>query len=136
MGFFSFLGRLLFASIFILSAWQMFNEFANNGGPAAAEFSSKVAVLRRNLSSKLGVAIPDIDVRHLVAISLSLKGIGGLLFVFGSRVGAYLLLLQLAIITPVFFDFFNYSPQKPSFGILECLISCSTLHFLVLCFSS
>lgn len=117
MGFFSFLGRLLFASIFILSAWQMFNEFGNNGGPAAAELSSKVAVLRRNLSSKLGVAIPDIDVRHLVAISLSLKGIGGLLFVFGSRVGAYLLLLQLVIITPVLFDFFNYSPQKPTFGI-------------------
>ncbi|KAG7028837.1 hypothetical protein SDJN02_10019, partial [Cucurbita argyrosperma subsp. argyrosperma] len=80
MGFFSFLGRVLFASIFILSAWQMFNEFSNNGGSAAAELSPKVAVLRRNLSSKLGVAIPDIDVTHLVAISLSLKGIGGLLF--------------------------------------------------------
>ncbi|XP_023538935.1 uncharacterized protein LOC111799718 [Cucurbita pepo subsp. pepo] len=118
MGFFSFLGRVLFASIFILSAWQMFNEFSNNGGSAAAELSPKVAVLRRNLSSKLGVAIPDIDVTHLVAISLSLKGIGGLLFVFGSSVGAYLLLLQLAIITPVLYDFFNISPQKPFFGIL------------------
>ncbi|XP_022924237.1 uncharacterized protein LOC111431764 [Cucurbita moschata] len=118
MRFFSFLGRVLFASIFILSAWQMFNEFGHNGGPAAAELSLKVAVLRRNLSSKLGVAIPEIDVRHLVAISLSLKGIGGLLFVFGSRVGAYLLLLQLAIITPVLYDFFNYSPQKPIFDIL------------------
>ncbi|KAG7018782.1 hypothetical protein SDJN02_20655 [Cucurbita argyrosperma subsp. argyrosperma] len=95
-----------------------FNEFGHNGGPAAAELSLKVAALRRNLSSKLGVAIPDIDVRHLVAISLSLKGIGGLLFVFGSRVGAYLLLLQLAIITPVLYDFFNYSPQKPIFDIL------------------
>ncbi|XP_008438550.2 uncharacterized protein LOC103483616 isoform X1 [Cucumis melo] len=120
MGFFSFFGRLLFASFFILSAWQMFNEFGNNGGPAAAELSSKVAVLRRNLSSKLAVAIPDIDfsqVRHLVALSLSLKGIGGLLFVFGSRVGAYLLLLHLVIITPVLFDFFNFSLQKPNFGI-------------------
>ncbi|XP_022975056.1 uncharacterized protein LOC111474025 [Cucurbita maxima] len=118
MGFFSFLGRVLFASIFILSAWQMFNEFSNNGGSAAAVLSPKVAVLRRNLSSKLGVAIPDIDVTHLVAISLSLKGIGGLLFVFGSSVGAYLLLLQLAIITPVLYDFFNFSLQKPFFGIL------------------
>ncbi|XP_022143969.1 uncharacterized protein LOC111013751 [Momordica charantia] len=116
MGFFSFLGRVLFASIFILSAWQMFNEFGNNGGPAAEALSPKIAVLRRNLSSKLGLAIPDIDVRHLVAISLALKGVGGLLFVFGSSVGAYLLLLQLAITTPVLYDFFNYSPQKPSSG--------------------
>lgn len=91
----------------------MFNEFGNNGGPAAAELSHRVAVLRSNLSSKLGVAILDIDVRHLVAILLSLKGIGGLLFVFGSSVGAYLLLLQWVIITPVLYDFFTFSPQTP-----------------------
>ena len=30
-------------------------RFNNNGGPAAVELSSKVAVLRRNLSSKLGL---------------------------------------------------------------------------------
>ncbi|XP_031737827.1 uncharacterized protein LOC101212763 isoform X1 [Cucumis sativus] len=95
MGFFSALGRLLFASFFILSACQMFN---NNGGPAAVELSSKV--------------------RHVVGLSLSLKGIGALLFVLGSRVGAYLLLLYLAIITPVLFDFFNLSLLKPTFGIM------------------
>lgn len=48
------------------TSFGRFNEFGNNGGPAAAELSPKVAVLRRNLSSKLGVAIPDIDVRPYI----------------------------------------------------------------------
>ncbi|KAK9289257.1 hypothetical protein L1049_017733 [Liquidambar formosana] len=118
MGFFSFLGRVLFASLFILSAWQMFNEFGVDGGPAAKELVPKFALVKQHLSSKLSVTVPEIDVTHLVATAISLKGIGGFLFVFGSSFGAYLLLLYLAFTAPLLYDFYNYNPDEPEFAIL------------------
>nr|XP_048333209.1 uncharacterized protein LOC107422919 [Ziziphus jujuba var. spinosa] len=118
MGFFSFLGRVLFASLFILSAWQAFNEFGVDGGPAAKELVPKFNIFKKNLSSKLGFALPDIDARQLVATIISAKAIGGILFVFGSSFGAYILLLLLAITTPVLYDFYNYSPEEFQFSVL------------------
>ncbi|XP_030533906.1 uncharacterized protein LOC115743320 isoform X2 [Rhodamnia argentea] len=116
MGFFSFLGRVLFASFFLVSAWQMYNEFAVDGGAAAAkELRPKLSLALHHLSSKLGVATPDVDTKHVVASIYILKGLGGILFVFGSSFGAYLLLLQLALTTPILFDFYNYDPSKPEF---------------------
>ncbi|CAI0383875.1 unnamed protein product [Linum tenue] len=91
MGFFSFLGRVLFASLFILSAWQMFNEFGEDGGPAAQEYMSKLSVVKHHLATTLAVKMPDIDARHVVAVNMVLKGLGGFLFVFGTPFGAYLL---------------------------------------------
>lgn len=36
-----------------------FNEFDATGGPIAKELIPKLTVVRKNLSSKLGVQIPD-----------------------------------------------------------------------------
>ncbi|KAF7837512.1 HR-like lesion-inducing protein [Senna tora] len=118
MGFFSFLGRVLFASVFILSAWQMYNEFDANGGPIAKELIPKLTVVKKNLSSKLGVGIHDFDVRQLIATIIFLKGVGGALFVFGSSFGSFLLLSQLALTTPLLYDFYNYGPNTPEYTLL------------------
>ncbi|CAL0299854.1 unnamed protein product [Lupinus luteus] len=118
MSFFSFLGRVLFASLFILSAWQLFNEFDGTGGPIAKELNPKLSVVRKNLSSKLGVGIPNINVRQLIAIIIFLKGVGGVLFVIGSRFGSVLLLLHLAITTPLLYDFYNYRPNSLKYNQL------------------
>ncbi|KAE9617608.1 hypothetical protein Lal_00034935 [Lupinus albus] len=118
MGFFSFLGRVLFASLFILSAWQMFNEFDANGGPIAKELTPKFTAVKINLSSKLGIGLPDFDVRQFIATIIILKGVGGLLFVFGSTLGAFLLLVLLAMTTPLRYDFYNYRPNKPEYTLL------------------
>ncbi|CAH9104949.1 unnamed protein product [Cuscuta europaea] len=112
MGFFSFLGRVLFASIFILSAWQMYNDFGEDGGPAAKELAPKLAIVKRLVASKFGV-LPN--VKHIVAASLVLKGIGGLVFVFGNPLGAYLLMCYLLFITPFLHDFYNYKFGEPQF---------------------
>lgn len=40
-----------------------YNEFGADGGPAAKEFATKFSVLQKNLSSILGVRVPDVDVR-------------------------------------------------------------------------
>ncbi|KAK7278489.1 hypothetical protein RJT34_23519 [Clitoria ternatea] len=118
MGFSSFMGRVLFASLFILSAWQMFNELDATGGPMAKGLIPKLTVVRRNLSSKLGVGIPDINVRQVIASIIFLKGVGGILFVFGSTFGSYLLLLYLGLFTPVLYDFYNYRPNNPEYNLL------------------
>ncbi|XP_061348784.1 uncharacterized protein LOC133294148 [Gastrolobium bilobum] len=118
MGFFSFLGRVLFASLFILSAWQMFNELDANGGPIAKELIPKLTVVKKNLSSKLGVGLPDIDARQFIATIIFLKGVGGILFVFGSTLGSFLLLLHLAFTTPLLYDFYNYRPSKVEYNLL------------------
>ncbi|KAF4378378.1 hypothetical protein F8388_021572 [Cannabis sativa] len=118
MGFFSFLGRVLFASLFILSAWQAFNEFGDDGGPAAKDLVPKFTTLKENLSAKLGVALPNIDARHLVATIIASKALGGILFIFGSSFGAYILIFYLALVTPILYDFYNYSPEKFQFGVL------------------
>ncbi|MFS7924747.1 putative HR-like lesion-inducer [Helianthus anomalus] len=115
MGFVSFLGRLLFASLFILSAWQMFNDFGNDGGPAAKELAPKIVSIQRYLASKFGKGVPKIDVKHVVLASMVLKGVGGILFVFGSTTGAYLLIYYLLLMTPLLHDFYDYDMDDLAF---------------------
>ncbi|KAL8210269.1 hypothetical protein R6Q57_007001 [Mikania cordata] len=115
MGFFSFLGRLLFASLFILSAWQMFNDFGSDGGPAAKELAPKISSIQRYLVTNIGDGVPKIDVKHVVLASMVLKGVGGILFVFGSTTGAYLLIYYLLLITPLLHDFYHYEMDDSRF---------------------
>ncbi|KAM1216359.1 hypothetical protein ACFX2I_012620 [Malus domestica] len=119
MAFVSFVGRLLFASVFFLSAWHEFNEFGVDGGPAAEYLRPKFDVFSNHLSTHTGVQVPkQVEIKHLVAAMVALKGIGGLLFIFGSSIGAYLLLLHQAIATPILYDFYNYDPEKTEFNQL------------------
>ncbi|KAG4907231.1 hypothetical protein JHK82_055892 [Glycine max] len=101
-----------------ITTYDRFNEFDANGGPISKELIPKLTVVKKNLSSKLGVALPDIDARQFIATIIFLKGVGGILFVFGSTFGSFLLLLHLAITTPLLYDFYNYRPGKPKYNQL------------------
>ncbi|KQK23637.1 uncharacterized protein LOC100825549 [Brachypodium distachyon] len=115
MGFVSFAGRVLFASVFLLSAYQEFSEFGVDGGPAAKSLKPKFNSFTRNISAHLGVVVPHVELKHVIAATIGLKGLGGLLFIFSSSFGAYLLALYLAFITPVVYDFYNYDMEKSEF---------------------
>lgn len=115
MAFFSFVGRVLFASVFILSAWQEFNDFGTNGGPAAKAFGQKFNVFSKHVSLHTRLQVPEFELKVLVAAAIALKGVGGLLFIFGSTLGAYLLLLHQLISTPILHDFYNYNPESREF---------------------
>ncbi|CAL4920778.1 unnamed protein product [Urochloa decumbens] len=116
MGFVSFVGRVLFVAAFLLSAYQEFNEFGTDGGPAAKALQPKFNVFVKNISSHLGVAVPHVELKHVIAATIALKGLGGLLFILSSSLGAYLLLLYLAFITPIVYDFYNYDMEKAEFA--------------------
>nr|DAD36744.1 TPA_asm: hypothetical protein HUJ06_007385 [Nelumbo nucifera] len=122
MGFISFIGRVLFASVFILSAWQEFNEFGVDGGPAAKALRPKFDVLTNHVTSNLGVQVPEIEIKHLVAGAVALKGIGGIFFIFGSCFGAYLL-LYISCLLLLFYTTFTTTTltRKNLFSFLSSL---------------
>ncbi|KAI8566413.1 hypothetical protein RHMOL_Rhmol02G0038400 [Rhododendron molle] len=118
MAFVSFLGRVLFASVFILSAWQEYNEFGIDGGPAAKSLTPKFDIFTKHVSVQTGLQVPEVEIKYLVAAAIGVKALGSLLFIFGSSLGAYLLLLHQAIATPLLYDFYNYDVDKKEFAQL------------------
>ncbi|ERN07588.1 hypothetical protein AMTR_s00157p00050570 [Amborella trichopoda] len=75
MGFISFAGRVSFSSSFTLAAWQRFHEFGDDGGPAVKLLEPKYALLKNYVASSLGFQVPEIEIKHLIAAKLALKGI-------------------------------------------------------------
>nr|GEU82008.1 HR-like lesion-inducer [Tanacetum cinerariifolium] len=118
MGLVSIVGRVLFASLFILSAYQTFHDFGDNGGRAAKELAPKVASVHRFLTSKIGKGVPKIDVKNIVIAGMAVKGLGGTLFVLGSSTGAYLLMYYLLFTTPILYDFYKYRINEPTYKLL------------------
>ncbi|OIW11268.1 hypothetical protein TanjilG_28359 [Lupinus angustifolius] len=115
MAFASFFGRLLFATLFILSAYQQFNEYGVDGGPAAKALRPKFDAFRYRVHSQVGVQLPEIDIKYAVAGAIALKGLGGVLFIFGTNLGAILLILHQLIATPILYDFYNYNSEDKEF---------------------
>lgn len=118
MAFISFVGRVLFVSVFILSAWQEFNEFGVDGGPAARALRPKFNVFSKHVLSHTGFKLPAVEMKNLVAAAIALKGLGSVLFILGSSFGAFLLLLHQALATPILYDFYNYAPEGKEFAQL------------------
>ncbi|KAL2621441.1 hypothetical protein R1flu_001646 [Riccia fluitans] len=108
MGFLSFAGRVLFAAIFILAAWQKVNDFGEDGGGAMKMLNPKFATFKSHVHNTLGFDLPEVQTKLLLMIAIGLEGIGGILFIFGSSLGAYMLLIFLAAVTPIMHDFYNY----------------------------
>ncbi|RLN38572.1 hypothetical protein C2845_PM01G03200 [Panicum miliaceum] len=101
---------------FLEDPFDRFNEFGTDGGPAAKALQPKFNVFVKNISSHLGVAVPHIELKHVIAATIALKGLGGLLFILSCSLGAYLLLLYLAFVTPIVHDFYNYDMEKAEFA--------------------
>ncbi|KAF1866626.1 hypothetical protein Lal_00018010 [Lupinus albus] len=55
------------------------------------------------------------QIKCAVARAIALKGLGGVLFIFGSNLGAILLILHQLIATPILYDFYNYNAEDKEF---------------------
>ncbi|KAL8162774.1 hypothetical protein V2J09_014263, partial [Rumex salicifolius] len=95
-----------------------YNEFGVNGGSAARTLRPKFDVFSQHVLSQTGFKLPAVELKYLVAASIALKGLGSLLFIFGSSFGAYLLFLHQAVAIPVLYDFYNYDADKKQFSQL------------------
>ncbi|KAJ8531488.1 hypothetical protein K7X08_026922 [Anisodus acutangulus] len=118
MALLSFLGRLLFVSVFVLSAYQEFSEFGVDGGSVAKALKPRFDTLSKHVATHTGFQVPHVEMKHLVLGALIMKGLGSLLFVFCSSLGACILALHQAIATPVLYDFYNYDVDKKEFAQL------------------
>ncbi|KAI7757784.1 hypothetical protein M8C21_029160 [Ambrosia artemisiifolia] len=104
MAFLSFVGRVLFVSVFVLSAWQEFNEFGVDGGSAAKALSPKFNRFSKHFTTHTGFQVPAFEIKFLVAGAIALKALGSLLFI-----------LHQLIATPILYDFYNYDMEKKEF---------------------
>ncbi|XP_021318348.1 uncharacterized protein LOC8085739 isoform X2 [Sorghum bicolor] len=100
---------MLFGHIF------RFIEFGNDGGPAAKTLKPKFNLFVKLVSKNTGLGVPHIDIKTVIAATMFLKGFGGLLFIFSSSFGAFLLLIYLAFMTPIVYDFYNYEMESEQF---------------------
>ncbi|KAG9129702.1 hypothetical protein Leryth_024769 [Lithospermum erythrorhizon] len=107
MGFTTFVGRLLFVSVFVISAYQEFNEFGVDGGPATKALGPKFHVFSKHVTTYSGFEVPKVEIKYLVIGALVMKGLGSLLF-----------LLQQAVLAPILYDFYNYDVDKKEFAQL------------------
>ncbi|KAB1208810.1 hypothetical protein CJ030_MR6G026961 [Morella rubra] len=99
----------------LMSSFDRFNEYGVDGGLAAKIFGPKFDVFTKLFQSHTAMQVPDVEVKYLVAGAIALKGIGGILFIFGSSLGAYLLVLHQLIATPILYDFYNYDSEEKEF---------------------
>lgn len=67
------------------------------------------------MATHIGFELPHVEMKHLILGAIVLKGLGSLLFVFGSTLGALLLLIHQAVASPVLYDFYNYDVDKKEF---------------------
>ncbi|XP_051152923.1 uncharacterized protein LOC127266638 isoform X2 [Andrographis paniculata] len=132
MAFMSFLGRLLFVSVFILSAYQEFNEFGDDGGPAAKHLKPKFNAFTKNVAIHTGFELPRVEMNHLILGAIVMKSLGSLLFVLGSSFGAFLLLLHQAIAVLILYDFYNYDADKKEFA--QLFLQFTQLQTYISCF--
>ncbi|NP_001145726.1 HR-like lesion-inducing protein-related [Zea mays] len=100
---------MLFGHIF------RFIEFGNDGGPAAKTLKPKFNLFVKLVSKNTGLGVPHIDIKTVIAATMFLKGFGGLLFIVSSSFGAFLLLIYLAFITPIVYDFYNHEMESTLF---------------------
>jgi hypothetical protein len=61
------------------------------------------------------MSAPHIDIKTVIAATMFLKALGGLLLIISSSFGAFLLLIYLAFITPVVYDFYNHEMESQQF---------------------
>lgn len=108
---------LPFLNLYLLLICR-FNEFGVDGGPAAKLLRPKFNAFSKHVATQTGFQLPPVEMQHLILGAMVVKGLGSLLFVLGSSLGAYLLLLHQAIATPILYDFYNYDPEKKEFAQL------------------
>lgn len=100
---------------FIFPPSHRFNDYGVDGGLAAKAIRPKFDAFLHKVDSQVGINLPEIDIKFLVAGAIALKGIGGILFILGSSFGAVLLLLHQLITTPILYDFYNYDNEDKEY---------------------
>ena len=124
MGLIAVFGRVLFCSIFIISALNKLQTVTHVDDPTLLHIEPKVAPIRIALStlissnayaSQMAEKVKFDAEEHLSSYNLNLVAIalelfGSLLFLTGSKHGARLLLIHMMAVTPIMHNFYAVMP--------------------------
>ncbi|ESQ47520.1 hypothetical protein EUTSA_v10022215mg [Eutrema salsugineum] len=94
-------GRLVFAFAFILSAWRDLN-----GGVAVEALRPKLGFFEN-------------QAKYIVSLGIVMKVLGGILFIFNTYLGAFLLLIYQVILSPLLYDFYNRDYDRDNFSLFH-----------------
>ncbi|GFP85801.1 hypothetical protein PHJA_000723800, partial [Phtheirospermum japonicum] len=118
----------LFLSSLTWASHFRFNEFGEDGGPTTELWAKKLTIVEKSINGIIGKNDLHIDARTFVAVCITLQGLGGLLFVLGSNIGAFFLILYLLFTTPLLYDFYHYDVGEPKFcKLLHEFLQCAAL---------
>ncbi|KAL3147255.1 hypothetical protein ABBQ32_002747 [Trebouxia sp. C0010 RCD-2024] len=112
----AFIGRVLFAFLFLSSGFQKLTSFnLSTGGPVMSGMAPKMDNFLRTVDQLAGVQLPLPQGSYifLLAIAIFLELAGGLLFIFNSTLGAVLLSLFMIAVTPVMHNFWDEKENSP-----------------------
>lgn len=110
MGLINLTGRLLFAFLFLSSGAQKLSTFnLSNGGPTMEFMAPKMDVAVQHIEKLIGhsLNVPKAFYVYALGASIFAELAGGVLFVLGSGLGAYLLITFLSVVTPIMHPFWD-----------------------------
>ncbi|KAL0050930.1 hypothetical protein WJX82_010304 [Trebouxia sp. C0006] len=106
----AFVGRVLFAFLFISSGFQKLTSFnLQNGGPVMGGMAPKMDNFLKSLDHVACVQLPIHQgyYIYMLAFAIFLELAGGLLLIFNSTLGAFLLSCFMVAVTPVMHNFWD-----------------------------
>eukprot|EP00899_Mesostigma_viride_P004272 jgi/Mesvir1/13846/Mv15992-RA.1 len=103
------IGRVFLAAVFLLAAYNKFDD----GEPIAKFTGAKFAKFINLLPFDIPFGLPE--PKALVMTGMIMEGLGGLLLMSDIRLGAYLLLLYTSAASVIFHDFYNYVASSLEF---------------------
>ena len=110
-----FLGRCLFAFLFISSGLSKLQGFYDNSSKLVSMLQPRItqAIEKTMMTLHLDLDKPEVTpaiATYALYAILFLELVGGVSFMFFPRAGSGLLSLYLVLVTPVMHDFYNHRP--------------------------
>ncbi len=108
-----FLGRVLYAFMFISSGLAKLQGFYENSTKLAAMLEPRLNTALRHLATLLSTEAFKVSKQNtelLLYITVFLELFGGVCFIFFPKAGSFLLMLYLLTVTPIMHDFYNQAP--------------------------
>ena len=123
-----FLGRVLFAFLFISSGLSKMQGFYENSGKLVSMLQPRIKQAVENTWDilHLDMARPEVTLgvtTYALYATIFLELVGGVCFMFFPRAGGLLLALYLVSITPLTHDFYNHAPGSQAYAA-------EMIHFL------
>jgi len=123
-----FLGRCLFAFLFISSGLSKLQGFYDNSSKLVSMLQPRItqAIEKTMMTLHLDLDKPEVTpaiATYALYAILFLELVGGVSFMFFPRAGSGLLSLYLVLVTPVMHDFYNHRPGSPAY-------TAEMVHFL------